>query len=134
VLGTDHTDGHHLIYLPRYCAPDAPEQTEDENSLYERFTAQLKRLVPDFDPEQDVVDWTVQRARLVEPVHPLGAGAKIAPIFPDVPGLGLASNAQIYPWLLNGDSVVRFAEDVANEAAQKLAAAPAAPDMEPAHA
>ncbi len=133
VVGTEHTDGHHLVYLPRYCAPDAPEQSEDENSLYERFTAQLARMVPDFDRDKDVVDWTVQRARLVEPVHGLGAGAGIAPIWPDVPGLGLASNAQIYPWLLNGDSVVRFAEGVATEAAQRLADLPAATDLEPAH-
>ena len=97
VVGTEHTDGHHLVYLPRYCAPDAPEQTEDDASLYERFTTQLKRLAPDFDRDADVVDWTVQRARLVEPVHGLGAGSRIAPIWPDVPGLGLASNAQIIP-------------------------------------
>jgi protoporphyrinogen oxidase len=119
VLGTDHTDGLRLVYLPRYCAPDAPEQTEDDRSIYERFTAQLARVSPTFRHE-DVVDWTVQRARLVEPVHPLGAGANMAPIFPDVPGLALASNAQIYPWLLNGDSVIRFAERVAEETLQRL--------------
>ncbi len=134
VVGTEHTDGHHLVYLPRYCAPDAPEQTEDDASLYERFTAQLKRLAPDFDRDADVVDWTVQRARLVEPVHGLGAGSRIAPIWPDVPGLGLASNAQIYPWLLNGDSVVRFAEGVAKEATDKLASTPRAEELEVAHA
>ena len=43
------------------------------------------------------------------------------------PGLALASNAQIYPWLLNGDSVVRFAERVAGEAAGRLALEPARP-------
>jgi protoporphyrinogen oxidase len=118
-LGTDHTDGLRLLYLPKYCAPDAPEQSEDERSLYERFTGQLARMAPDFRHE-DVVDWTVQRAKLVEPVHGLGAGRSIAPIWPGVPGLALASNAQIYPWLLNGESVVRFAQGVANQAASKL--------------
>lgn len=119
VLGTDHTDGLHLMYLPRYCAPDAPEQTEDDQSIYDRFTAQLARMSTEFRHE-DVVDWTVQRAKLVEPVHGLGAGRTIPPIFPDVPGLALASNAQIYPYLLNGDSVIRFAEEVAGKASERL--------------
>jgi protoporphyrinogen oxidase len=119
VLGTDHTDGLRLVYLPRYCARDAPEHREDDRSVYERFTAQLARMSPTFTHD-DVVDWTVQRAPLVEPVHPLGGGAKVAPIWPGVPGLALASNAQIYPELLNGDSVIRFAERVARETVGRL--------------
>ena len=121
VLGTEHTDGHSLVYLPRYCDPDAPEQSDDDGEVYRRFTGQLKKMVPDF-AEDDVVDWTVQRARLVEPVHAVGAGGRIAPVFPGVKGLALASNAQIYPWLLNGESVVRFAEGVAREAVPRLEA------------
>jgi hypothetical protein len=34
-----------------------------------------------------------------------------------VPGLALASNAQTYPRQLNGDSVLRFAQDVASQTA-----------------
>ncbi|HEY1358489.1 MAG TPA: FAD-dependent oxidoreductase [Thermoleophilaceae bacterium] len=118
-VGTDHTDGLRLLYLPKYCDPAAPEQSEDDRSIYERFTAQLRRIAPDFT-DDDVVDWTVQRAKLVEPVHGLGAGRTIPPVFPSVPGLALASNAQIYPFLLNGDSVLRFAEDVAAQTAERL--------------
>jgi protoporphyrinogen oxidase len=122
VLGTDHTDGHHLVYLPKYCAPDAAEQSEDEESIYRRFTDYLARLSPGFSRD-DVVDWTVQRAKLVEPVHQLRSegGDRVAPIWPGVDGLALASNAQIYPNLLNGDSVMGFAEQVAGEVAGRLA-------------
>ncbi len=121
VLGTDHTDGLHLVYLPKYCDPAAPEQSEDDESIYHRFTDYLARLSPGFSREE-VVDWTVQRAKLVEPVHALasGEGVRIAPVWPGVEGLALASNAQIYPYLLNGDSVMGFAEDVAGEVAEKL--------------
>jgi protoporphyrinogen oxidase len=121
VLGTEHTDGLHLVYLPKYCDPDAPEQSEDDESVYRRFTDYLARLSPGFSREE-VVDWTVQRARLVEPVHQLsaGEGVRIAPVWPGVDGLALASNAQIYPYLLNGDSVMGFAEGVAGEVAAKL--------------
>jgi protoporphyrinogen oxidase len=121
VLGTDHTDGLHLVYLPKYCDPGAPEQSEDDESIYRRFTDYLGRLSPGFSRDE-VVDWTVQRAKLVEPVHTLRARGetRVAPIWPGVEGLALASNAQIYPYLLNGDSVMGFAEEVASEVVARL--------------
>jgi protoporphyrinogen oxidase len=122
VVGTEHTDGLRLVYLPKYCDPAAPEQEEDDESVLERFTGMLERMVPDFS-RADIVDWTVQRAKLVEPVHALGANPRVAPIWPDVTGLALASNAQIYPRLLNGDSVIGFAQEVAAEAAQRMGVA-----------
>jgi protoporphyrinogen oxidase len=127
-LGTDHTDGMRLLYLPKYCAPDAPEQSEDDESVYRRFTDFLARMSPGFSREE-VVDWTVQRAKLVEPVHQVLAGGKreIAPVWPGVEGLALASNAQIYPELLNGESVMDFAETVAAQVSERLV-----PDRAPA--
>jgi protoporphyrinogen oxidase len=121
VVGTEHTDGLHLVYIPKYCDPGAPEQSEDDESVYRRFTDYLGRLSPGFSRDE-VVDWTVQRAKLVEPVHALhsGEGERVAPVWPGVKGLALASNAQIYPHLLNGDSVMGFAEDVAGQVAQRL--------------
>jgi protoporphyrinogen oxidase len=121
VLGTEHTDGLHLVYLPKYCDPEAPEQSEDDESVYRRFTDYLARLAPGFSRDE-VVDWTVQRAKLVEPVHRLqpGGRVRVAPVWPGVEGLALASNAQIYPYLLNGDSVMGFAEQVAGEVAARL--------------
>jgi protoporphyrinogen oxidase len=121
VLGTDHTDGLELVYLPKYCDPEAPEQSEDDESVYRRFTDYLARLSPGFSRDE-VVDWTVQRAKLVEPVHQVHRGGepRIAPVWPGVPGLALASNAQIYPYLLNGDSVMGFAEEVAAQVGERL--------------
>jgi protoporphyrinogen oxidase len=121
VVGSEHTDGLRLAYLPKYCDPTAPEFSEDDQSIYERFTEMLKRLVPDFSDE-DVVDWTVQRAPLVEPVHALGHEPRTAPIWPGVEGLALASASQIYPRLLNGESVVGLAERVAAEALERTGA------------
>jgi protoporphyrinogen oxidase len=119
VVGTEHTDGLRLVYLPKYCAPDAPEQEDDDASVLRRFEPMLARIAPHLRPD-DVVDRTVQRARHVEPVHALGADPRTAPVWPGVPGLGLVSAAQVYPRLLNGDSVVRLAEAVAAQAAARL--------------
>ena len=119
VVGTEHTDGLRLAYLPKYCDPDSPQFAEDDESVYRNYTGMLKRLVPDFSDE-DVVDWTVQRAPLVEPVHALGHEPRTAPVWPGVEGLALASASQIYPRLLNGESVVGLAEQVAEEALERL--------------
>jgi protoporphyrinogen oxidase len=119
VVGTEHTDGLHLAYLPKYCEASSETFNADDATIYERFTGMLRKLVPDFS-EADVVDWTVQRAPLVEPVHARAHTPRTAPIWPGVPGLGLASASQIYPRLLNGDSVVRLAEQVAVETSARL--------------
>ncbi len=121
VVGTAHTEGLRLAYLPKYCAADAPEFSEDDESIYRRFTAMLVRLVPDF-AHDDVVAWTVQRAPLVEPVHALGHRPRTAPLWPGVEGLALASASQVYPRLLNGESLVGLAETVAAEALGRLGA------------
>jgi protoporphyrinogen oxidase len=122
VVGTERTEGLHLVYMPKYCAPDAPEQSEDDESVYRRFSDYLARLAPGFSRDE-VVDWTVQRAKLVEPVHAMrtdGEALRMAPLWPGVEGLALASNAQIYPHLLNGDSVMGFAEAVARQVGVRL--------------
>jgi protoporphyrinogen oxidase len=122
VIGTAATGGNHLVYVPKYCDPAAPEQSEPEESIYARFTDFLGSLSPGFSREE-VLEWTVQRAKLVEPVHRMradGRALEMAPVWPGVQGLALASNAQIYPHLLNGDSVMGFAEAVAGEVAARL--------------
>ncbi|HUN79469.1 MAG TPA: FAD-dependent oxidoreductase [Solirubrobacteraceae bacterium] len=125
VVGTDHTDGLRLAYLPKYCEAGSPEFAEDNDSVYRRYTDMLAKLAPDFSHD-DVVDWTVQRAPLVEPVHALGHQPRCAPIWPGVEGLGLASASQIYPRLLNGESVVGLAERVAGEALERVSGVSAA--------
>lgn len=119
VVGTEHTGGLRLAYLPKYCEAGAPEFSESDDSIYRRFTAMLGRLTPAFRHE-DVVDWTVQRAPLVEPVHALGHEPRVAPVWPGVDGLALASASQVYPRLLNGESIIELAERVAEQTIEWL--------------
>ena len=52
--------------------------------------------------EEDVIATQVARARVAEPVHPVGA------VKPDpfaVPGLVLASSAQVYPDIVHGQAI-----------------------------
>lgn len=122
VVGTDHTGGNRLVYVPRYC--DAKSETFglDDQAVYDRFTEMVAKLSPAFKHE-DVIDWTVQRAPTVEPVHALKGddelvaredwGFATSPDGAPIKGLALASASHIYPRLLNGESVVQLAEEVA---------------------
>ena len=87
VVGTEHTDGLTLAYLPKYCDASSETFQADDATIYERFTTMLRKMVPDFT-DDDVVDWTVQRAPLVEPVHARGHSPRTAPVWPGVEGLG----------------------------------------------
>ena len=121
VLGTEHTDGLHLVYLPKYCAPDAPEQSEDDESVYRRFTDYLAPALARLQPRRGRrLDGPAGEAGRAGPPARGPRARRVAPIWPGVEGLALASNAQIYPYLLNGDSVMGFAEGVAAEVAERL--------------
>ena len=64
-------------------------RAEDDESIYERFTDDAAQDGRPASADDDVVDWTVQRAQLVEPVHAARATSpRIAPVWPGVEGLG----------------------------------------------
>lgn len=128
VVGTDHTGGNRLVYVPRYCDPGSETFGLSDQEVYDRFTEMVGKLSPQFSHD-DVVDWTVQRAPTVEPFHAKGVHPREAPRWPrsmagDGPleGVAFASAAQIYPRLLNGESVVQLAEEVAVDVAARLGA------------
>ena len=72
----------------------------------------LKQVVPDFD-RRSVRYALVHRERYVEPLHYLDSKAVMPSVETPVEGLYLASTAQIYPSLTNGESIARHARGVA---------------------
>jgi hypothetical protein len=116
--------GGHLLYLPRYVDPQSSELDEPSSSIEERYLGFLRQVAPNLTDE-DVIAVSVQRARLVEPVHVLGAAGQPFDAFP-APGLALASTAQIYPELVNCQAVLGVSNPVTNGLLDRLAD-PAAP-------
>ena len=120
VVGTEHTDGLRLLYLPKYCDPSAPEFTEDDESIYRRFTEMLARARAGLPPRGRRRLDGAARARWSSRCTRSATSPAWRPIWPGVPGLALASASQIYPRLLNGESIVRMAEEVAGEVGTRL--------------
>jgi protoporphyrinogen oxidase len=99
----------HLIYLPKYVNPDSPELEKSSADIRSEYLGHLKTMVPSFR-EEDVIAAQVARARVAEPVHPVGA-AKPDPFA--VPGLVVASSAQVYPDIVHGQAILGVAERIA---------------------
>ena len=99
----------HLVYLPKYVNPDSPELDKSTSDIRREYLGHLKTMFPAFRDE-DVIAAQVARARVAEPVHPVGA------VKPDpfaVPGLVVASSAQVYPDIVHGQAILGVAERIA---------------------
>jgi protoporphyrinogen oxidase len=101
----------HLVYLPKYVNPDSPELEKSSADIRSEYFGHLKTMFPAFR-EEDVIAAQVARARVAEPVHPVGA------VKPDpfaVPGLIVASSAQVYPDIVHGQAILGVADRIAAE-------------------
>lgn len=112
--------GNHLVYLPKYTAPGSAWQEKSDDEIRAIWLDSLKKMLPKFDPTS-IVEMPIGRHRYVEPLHPLGGLAEIPAEKSPIDGLFVATTAQIYPALTNGESVSRHALAVAEMVAQSAA-------------
>jgi protoporphyrinogen oxidase len=107
-----YVGGHHLVYLPKYTLPGSVWQTKTDAEVEAIWLDNLARMFPDFD-RRAVRYFLVHRERYVEPLHRIGEYDAIPTVTTPVHNLYLATTAQIYPALTNGESVGRHAQQVA---------------------
>lgn len=111
-IDPQYVGGYHLVYLPKYTAPDSPLQKMTDEQVKVIWLNQLELMFPNFDRNW-IRYFLVQRARYVEPLHPLNGMDIIPSVDTPIKNLYLATNAQIYPTLTNGESISRKAREVA---------------------
>jgi protoporphyrinogen oxidase len=115
VVDPEAAEGH-LVYLPKYVNPDSPELDKSSADIRREYLGHLKTMFPAFRAE-DVIAAQVARARVAEPVHPVGA------VKPDpfaVPGLVVASSAQVYPDIVHGQAILGVADRIATALEARL--------------
>lgn len=108
LTGPDEYGGHSLVYLPRYCGQSSPVWDMDEAAIHSENVLGLQRIVPDFT-EGDIIGWQIHRARYVQPIHGVGTGNRV-PHVVLADGLAFVSTAQIHPWPVFNDVVVRHVD------------------------
>lgn len=108
LINPDHVKGHHLVYLPKYLAPDSEIARWPDDRVKAEWLGHLKRMFPTFD-ESWITDSFVHRARYVEPIRPMGTLDQIPDVQTPVKRLYMGNTVMIYPNLGNGEAVTRFA-------------------------
>jgi protoporphyrinogen oxidase len=107
-----YVGGHHLVYVPKYTAPGSHWQTLSDTEIREIWLRHLEEMFPTFN-RNSVRYFLVNRTRYVEPLHPRNSMNLIPAVKTPVEHLYLATTAQIYPALTNGESVTRHARQSA---------------------
>ncbi len=111
-IDPQYVGGHHLVYLPKYTAPGSEWQKKSDDEIREIWLKNLEAMFPKFDRSW-IRYFLVHRERYVEPLHGLNQTHLIPEITTPVKNLFLATTAQIYPSLTNGESVSRHARNAA---------------------
>lgn len=106
-----YVGGHHLVYMPKYTAPDSQLQEMSDDEIKAFWLQHLEAMFPDFDRSR-VRYLLVHRERYVEPLHAMNSTHLIPGIETPVKNLYYATTAQIYPTLTNGESVSKHARHV----------------------
>jgi protoporphyrinogen oxidase len=107
-IDPSYVGGHHLVYLPKYTAPNSSWHKLSDLDVIETAFVALKQVAPDFD-RRSVRYALVHRERYVEPLRYLNSDAAVPGIETPIENLYLATTAQIYPSLTNGESITRHA-------------------------
>jgi protoporphyrinogen oxidase len=119
LIDPKYVKGHHLVYLPKYLAPDNEMATWPDDKVKEVWLKHFKRMFPNYD-ENNIEAFIVQKARYVEPIRPMNTLHEIPPIKTPVENLYMGNTVMIYPDLGNGEAVTRFASKMADELLQTL--------------
>lgn len=122
LIDRQFTNGYHLVYLPKYVAPDNLFAQMNDEALQRSFLVYLRQMFPDLGSD-DIAAVRIGRERYVEPLHPIGRTDDIPPFTTDIAGLYLVNSSQIYPQLTNGEAAVAHATraaEVIEQAVQSL--------------
>lgn len=120
LISLDQTAGHHLVYLPKYTAPEDPLFTLPEDQLWAAFFSGLQRVFPQLSPSA-VTQRALFRERFVQPVPTLRYSSTMAGMHTGIEGLFLANTTQILNSTLNNNAMVQIAH---NAVASVLAMTP----------
>ena len=108
--------GGSLVYVSKYVDPGHPDQDKPAEEVAEKYLALARRMFPDL-ADEDILDSSLQRARITEPVHLLGGEKRLPDMLP-APGLSLASTAHVYPEIVSGQAVIGVADKVGSESSR----------------
>jgi protoporphyrinogen oxidase len=110
--------GGHLLYATKYVDPSHPVFAQPDEDVLHEYLGYTREIFPTLR-DDEIEASVVQRARVVEPIHLIGGANRLPTMFP-VPGLALASTADVYPEIVNGQAVIGVADRVVGGLLERL--------------
>jgi len=107
-----YVGGYHLVYLPKYTAPNSHWQRMSDDEIRQKWLQYLGEMFPGFERDS-IRHFLIHRERYVEPIHRVNQTHLIPEVKTPVENLFLTTTAQIYPALTNGESVSSHAHKTA---------------------
>jgi protoporphyrinogen oxidase len=107
LISLDETQGRHLVYLPKYTAPNDPLFNSSDDQVWQTFRAGLQRVIPDLK-ESDIEQRFIFRERLVQPIPVMNYSALVPNMQTSVKNLFLANTTQIVNSTLNNNEMVKI--------------------------
>lgn len=116
--------GSHVVYLSKYLPEDDPLYLMSDEEVFEHSLPHLRRMFPNFERDW-VRGYDVWRAPYAQPVVTPHYTVDMPPFAPPLPGLFLASMAQVFPEDRGTNYAVRDGRKVARLMADLIDARPA---------
>ncbi|MFO0935104.1 MAG: NAD(P)/FAD-dependent oxidoreductase [Gemmataceae bacterium] len=101
--------GKHLVYLPKYVDPTDPLFETPDEAIRESFLSALEKMYPHFHRD-DVLAFQLSRVRNVLAISTLNYSEHVPPFETSVPGLSIATSAQIVNGTLNVNETLTLAD------------------------
>jgi protoporphyrinogen oxidase len=110
INGDRETNGHTLVYLPKYTAPSDPLFEVTDGEVWNRFAPALFRMHPQLKRE-DILSTHIFRERYVQPVPTLNYSAQAPTVATGIPHLFVANTTQIVNDTLNNNAMITIARN-----------------------
>lgn len=109
LVNRTYLGGNHLVYLPKYLAPDDPMFALSDREIEDRFLGALERMYPHFQ-RSDVLCFKVSRVKYVLAVSTLNYSENLPPMGTSMSGVHIVNSSHIVNGTLNVNDTIQLAE------------------------
>lgn len=115
LVDKSHYNNEHVLYVGNYVDKDHPHMKMTVDELIQEFTPFLKRINPLFS-EESIIRKFLLKTPYAQPIVGLQHEQRLLPIQTPLPGVLLATMAQVYPW----DRGTNYAIEIGRNAARQI--------------
>jgi protoporphyrinogen oxidase len=105
LVDTKETNGHHMVYLPKYVLSSDPFLKKEDAEIQAIFFEGLKKMYPGFSMDQ-VISVHLHRATKVQPLQTLNYSSIIPEVETKHSDFFIVNTSQFVKETLNNNSVV----------------------------